>query len=266
MFTAYFDESGTDDRNYFTGIGGLIALAERWEHFGMRWRTILTEYDVPYSHMKDFAHSTGPFRKWKSACKEFEEQRQGFLGKLCDAAVEFSAHSFAFVVSKNIYDACVPEYMRKEMGSPYTFLARWCLVAISTWAQDNNYDEPINVIFERGQPQHALRVQHNILLARESSRKKFRIGELDFAEKYNKKDPERTVVALQGADLVAYETWKNETDRRFKTPFRMRNPMRRLQKIPHTWNALQAVDLIREVNVWKTVREYAVKIGAYPKR
>ncbi len=265
LFTAYFDESSTDDNSHFTGVGGLLADVDHWKKFEERWKAILSEYDVPYSHMKEFAHSTKFFKKWKSASKEFEPQRQAFLGKLCEAAVEFSAYSFAFVVGKNIYDACVPEYMRKEMGTPYTFLARWCLAAITVWAKDNHHDEPIDVIFERGQPEHTLRLQHNVLTARENFRKEFRIGVLDFKDKYDKRDPNKTVVALQGADLVAYETCKNETDRRTKNPFRMRYPMRQLQRIPHTWNVLEAAELIREVTVWKRVRDYGVKMGVYPK-
>lgn len=265
MFTAYFDESGTDKSSYYTGVGGLLSDAERWAHFENRWGEILREHGLPYSHMADYAHSTGPFNKWKSNDKRFEPQRREFLGKLCDALVQSSIHSFGFVVSKNLYEACVPEFMREEMGSAYTFLARWCLASIGVWGADVRHAQPINVIFERGQPQNRIRMQHNILLANERARKEFRIGELTFLDKYDKGDPQRTVVQLQGADLVAYELVKNESDRRFKSIFRMRYPMRRLSKIPHTWNILTEVNLIREVAEWKRIRDYAVSQGVYPK-
>ena len=265
MFTAYFDESGTDKSSYFTGVGGLLSDAGRWAQFENRWREILREHDLPYSHMAEYAHSAGPFKKWKSTDKSFEPQRQDFLGKLCDAAVQFSVYSFGFAMSKDLYAACVPEFMRQEMGSPYTFLARWCLASIGVWGADNKHDQPIDAIFERGQPQHSIRMQHNILLANERARKEFRIGKLSFLDKLDKEDPKRTVLQLQGADLVAYELVKNESDRRFKPIFKMRYPMRRLTKIPHTWNILTAVDLIREVAEWKRIRDYAVSLGVYPK-
>jgi len=261
LFTAYFDESGTDQFSYYTGVGGLLSSAEKWGQFENRWRAVLREHNIPYSHMAEYAHSTGPFKKWKSEDKKFEPERQEFLGKLCEAATDFSEYSFGFVVSKNLYEACVPEIMRREMGSPYTFLARWCLASVGVWGTDCRHDQPINVIFERGQPEHLIRHQHNILLANESARKRFRIGALSFMDKIDKDDPQRAVVQLQGADLVAYELVKNESDRRSKPVFRMRHPLKRLRNIPHIWNILTAVDLIREVAAWKKIRDYSISRG-----
>jgi hypothetical protein len=216
-----------------SALGGLLSDADRWAKFESRWQEILHERDLPYSHMREFAHSTGPFTKSKSNDKRFERERREFLGKLCDATIEFSEYSFGFVMTKAHYEVYVPNPMKSEMGAPCPFLARWCLVRIGVWASNRSHDEPIDVVFERRQPEHTIiRLQHNIIAAREKARREFRIGGLSFSDKYDKENPNQSVTQLQGADLVAYEIVKNGKDLSSNPSAKMRHPMRRLMQIP----------------------------------
>src|SRR5688572_11852734 len=83
VFTAYVDESGSDDANPCIGVGGLISDSNKRAEFESRWQSVLLASEVKHSHMREFAHSTGEFSKWKSSTKDFEPQRRAFLAALC---------------------------------------------------------------------------------------------------------------------------------------------------------------------------------------
>lgn len=64
MLSAYFDDS---ERKGFTVVAGWIASVEAWDRFEIDWKLFLASYKVPYFHMKEFAHSVGPYKKWKES-------------------------------------------------------------------------------------------------------------------------------------------------------------------------------------------------------
>ena len=265
MFRAYVDESGTDNASGCIGVGGLIADVEAWWRFEIEWRRILSEAGVKYSHMKEYAHSAGEFSKWKSKTKEFEPQREKFMQQVCDCITKTAIYTFGAIIAKSEYEKFVPEDLRQDMGAPYAFLGRYCIARVGVWAQENSYEEPVNLIFERGQPQTTIRVQHKILMAHEQARKQFRIGALSFMDKYIGEHPEDSVLPLQAADVVAYELVKHwntfqASQERLVQPANatgVRYPLKRLMELPRDWNKLTSVDFKREVSVWKTVRDYA---------
>jgi hypothetical protein len=207
--------------------------------------------------MREFAHSTGEFKKWKSSTKEFEPQRRNLLADLCDCITRTAIYSFGAVITKSHYEQHVPEDMRKDMGTPCTFLGRYCVARVGVWADDDEHDDPVDIVFERGQPQAAIRLQHGPLLADGLARKEFRIGTLSFAEKYARERPEDSVLSLQAADLVAYELVKHWNDLASNRSTRPRYPLQRLMSIKHDWNKMTAVDIAREVAIWKGIRDYA---------
>ena len=125
MFTAYVDEFG-DERSPHMAVGGVIADAENWQAFENCWREILSRCGVLYSHMREFAHSTGPFKKWSSETKEFEPERIAFMKGLCHCLVSNAEYTFGAIITRKHYDALVPGELSKDTGSPYTFLGRYC--------------------------------------------------------------------------------------------------------------------------------------------
>lgn len=66
MLTCYLDEAGGKAEG-FTVICGWVSTVAQWEQFEIDWRLFLASYKVPYFHMKEFAQSTGPFKKWSDA-------------------------------------------------------------------------------------------------------------------------------------------------------------------------------------------------------
>lgn len=82
----YFDESGKEDDPQFADsaicVGGWVTTADSWLDIEARWAAVLDrpEFNVPYFHMKEFAHSKpgSPFETWK----DDEPRRAAFVAAL----------------------------------------------------------------------------------------------------------------------------------------------------------------------------------------
>ena len=84
LLEAYLDDSGKSDdpQEAITCIAGAISPLKAWEDLEEEWKHALTKFDVPYLHMKEYAHSSSgsPFAKWKGK----EDRRREFLSALMD--------------------------------------------------------------------------------------------------------------------------------------------------------------------------------------
>lgn len=67
-FEVYFDETGhsNDANTKILGIAGCLTAAELWKKVETQWKNALRSENVPYFHMKEFAHSQGLFKDWKN--------------------------------------------------------------------------------------------------------------------------------------------------------------------------------------------------------
>lgn len=84
MLRIYLDDSGKSDNptESITCIAGAISPLQAWKELEREWSEVLCRFDVPYLHMKEYAHSVpgSPFEKWKGN----EEVRTAFLSSLMD--------------------------------------------------------------------------------------------------------------------------------------------------------------------------------------
>ena len=64
--TSYFDASSGQEHPAVI-VAGYISTVAQWKKFDKEWRKVLArrEFDVPYFHMKEFAHSAEVFKSWK---------------------------------------------------------------------------------------------------------------------------------------------------------------------------------------------------------
>ena len=63
----YLDGSGKSDDSHcrFLTLVGVLAEEPVWNEWAERWRKVLREYGVEYSHMKElFQKDKGPFQSW----------------------------------------------------------------------------------------------------------------------------------------------------------------------------------------------------------
>jgi hypothetical protein len=98
VLRVYFDDSGeeSDPQHKVCSIGGFVTTARKWKKLERKWRETLNspDFDVPYFHMKEFAHCIGPFEKWKNK----ENKRIAFLQSLIEIIREFNLIGIASIL------------------------------------------------------------------------------------------------------------------------------------------------------------------------
>jgi len=196
MLTAYFDASGQEHDQPVVVVAGWVQTAKTWCEFEKEWKSCLLEkYEVPYLHMKEFAHSNGPFKKWK----DNEPKRQSFLNDAIEIIKKHGCWSFVIAVDSDDFNEVVREQgMEKIVGNAYLFAVRACLSDISGWCKKHYMDSPEEYIFEKGDPKQGLLRE----VMEEDG-----LPEPIFKNKLDE-DPHRAVVPLQASDLLAYEVSK----------------------------------------------------------
>lgn len=66
MFTPYFDCSRSGQGDGIVVVSGWLSTVEKWEQFTFDWKLVLARFNVPYFHMKEFAHSVIAYAEgWK---------------------------------------------------------------------------------------------------------------------------------------------------------------------------------------------------------
>lgn len=77
---AYFDETGhgADANIKILGIAGCLTTTELWVKVDEQWKNALQSENLPYFHMREYAHSQGVFRDWKGD----EIRRRKIYGEL----------------------------------------------------------------------------------------------------------------------------------------------------------------------------------------
>src|SRR5260370_9629183 len=115
MLVCYFDAS-YDSPATVTIVSGWVASTVAWQRFDADWRILLAQYDVPYFHMREFAHSVGPFAGWKNS----ENKRANFLKKAVDIIRCCALHGFACLVGHPPFIRVDKEFCLSEaVGSPF---------------------------------------------------------------------------------------------------------------------------------------------------
>jgi hypothetical protein len=64
MLTAYFDDSGTGERDRVAVAAGYIATTHMWEIFESRRKTLLSKYGIRVMHRADLESFHGEFKNW----------------------------------------------------------------------------------------------------------------------------------------------------------------------------------------------------------
>lgn len=99
VLRAYLDDSGkaNDPQHELIVFAGYAGPVEAWEETESRWAAVLREYDMPYLHMRDFAHLAHPFDVFRSNRKTGEE----FLTKLIEVIRGQNLYGASAVVRLN---------------------------------------------------------------------------------------------------------------------------------------------------------------------
>jgi hypothetical protein len=157
--------------------------------------------------MKDYAHSTGEFKKWKNN----ETSRQLFLGELMEAIKKSSAYPFGCAIPMD-YFRNHPTYLQDSIKDPYYIAFMICSIIMSFWAEPfRNFGESIAPVFAE-----QTEFQSMAMKMYQGLRKNNSISDLIDSPIFR---PMEKLVPLQAADFVAYEMQK-EIYRRLYIPER----------------------------------------------
>jgi hypothetical protein len=210
MLTAYLDETGDskDRAQRIVGMGGLLAPTDMWDQFELRWNRALKEFQIPYFHMREFAHSTGVFEDWKGK----ETKRRKLFGKLIKAMEMAYPIPIGATVPKDVYDSTFSQYPDFEKEDPYHRTLHYCvngLAALRITMGCVDDSETVALVLSQHEQFKSYVLRHYDRLTKELPHLQ-KISSISFADM-------RQIVPLQAADVVAYEL-KKEHERRLCEP------------------------------------------------
>ena len=196
MFVAALDASGSEDSAVFV-VAGFVAPESAWKDFRREWQDRLDRDSLPYFHMREYAHSVGPWKSWKG-----DERRRRTL--YCDL-MSIIAGTVSLKVGSVIAISRlkrIPQDLRDHFHfGKYSLAARTVAADIRRWASRERITTPIEMVFEDGDKGKGdlLAVLENDQLPAPRFRGKVdRVTATGAAPGY---------LPLQAADIIAYEIY-----------------------------------------------------------
>ena len=136
-------------RQPITLVAGFIATVEHWERWESDWKLILTDFNAPYFHMKEFFdRKKGAFaaKKWRS-----ESYRNHFIKLLSDVTCTWTSATVGGCMTQSLFDEASRLRQVESFFNPFAACARDCAVRTRDLIR-GKYKSclPIEYVFERG--------------------------------------------------------------------------------------------------------------------
>ena len=201
---AFLDESGTHAGSRVVAVAGYVISSEDLPLLEEQWLAILDKHSISELHMREFVPPHGKYSGWS------ENEKRAVLEPLIGLIHSYSLVGIGAAVE-------MTEFMKTTQArafsksptlveSPHQWCLRYCMIQAARWADETEIPGLISYTLDQG-CLHRGRIQRhfNLTAEDENLRQKYRVGPLDFADS-------RTVPAIQCADLLTYEMYK-EADR-----------------------------------------------------
>jgi hypothetical protein len=198
LVTFYGDDSGTDDKTN-VAVAGYVSDKLRWDEFGDRWQKLLDEEDIEVFHRTDMEGPPyhGNFKDWT------KPRMVRVLREAHRIIRRARIRGFGNSVRVKAYHQIFPKNLKTAFGGTYGWCADACVAGVGKWA--NAKGHWVTYIFEAGtKGRNEVDIAMRSLSKDPKDREKYRIANWDFAPK---KGP-GSVIQLQAADFLAYETYK----------------------------------------------------------
>ena len=219
----YFDESGTHADSDSIVLAGFLSTAHQWERFETDWNKALTEYELPFFHMTDFAVKAGVYADWT------EHVRRARLAHLMRIIDNSTIRSYGVSLSKKIFEGAFSTSAQRFIDSPYSFASKCCFLLVASDLREMGSEVWATHVLEDG-----ARGKGEVLAAYEAlteipdGKASTRILSLRFEDK-------RNFVPLQAADILAYELYKEHPNQTGQRDSQQRMPFHLLFQMPHRW-------------------------------
>jgi uncharacterized protein DUF3800 len=260
MLAGYFDESGLDERSATFWVAGFVQHFSDWPSFTRQWKKALDDSGLACFHMAELSARPrrGPFKGWS------EERADDLIDELITIINTSQVLGFAAGLVKEDYERVVVwernffedvGLKREWWKQPYLLAFQQCIVEAVLKASELPRAERISFWFDR-QRQFAAR---SVAVFGQMSNTGLwpsgdRLGDVRFESKTD-------CLALQAADLLAWEIRKYSEDRRFNPSKPIRPSMERLKR---RLVASPLVDEKHMVRLVEEIRKSRGKIGKDP--
>ncbi len=221
VFDGYFDESGVHADSDTVAVAGFFSTVERWREFESEWTVALSDFDLDFFHMTDFAMQVRSYADWT------EPVRRQRLGRLIRIIASHTDCSFGCSVSKKEWEV---EIGVRTGGTPYLFLAQTLFLTISGYMNEMKRDAWAAYVMEDG-----ARGKGEVLKAYDLMKGLYGDSARMLSIKFEGK---RNFVPLQAADILAYELFKQHSNQVGKREPQSRMPFKLLYQLPHVWTYL----------------------------
>jgi hypothetical protein len=231
MLASYFDAS-YDNPKTVTVVSGWIGTVYGWERFDTDWKILLAQYDLPYFHMKEFAHSVGPFKTWK----EEENKRAVFLAKAVDVIGTCALYGLACIVEHAAFDKVSKSLPLAQIGGvPFSLAGRDCIAHANVWLNQSQRGLPVKYIFENGDQGKGelMRIMNRDCLPTPI-----------FAPSVDTSNGDIGLTPLQAADFAAWEVLKTYRSGENLPLYKYRRSIMELARIPGWWGRYAEKDLV----------------------
>lgn len=251
VFRVYLDESKRDG---VFAVGGYLGHEDQWERFEDQWSLALRQAGVQTFHATDFYNRRGEFKGWS-------DEKQKKFSKLFTAIAESRTEvGIGRAVDEPAYMEILAPVLSDIHWTPHgkftplMWCARLCLEGlIVNYRRQIPWGKvPIAVIFEQGDG-----VGEVIDYLRELQKRG-----AEWAGYYTSfGDGPKTLLPLQAADLIVYESAKEIDERLNPTGRPMRKSMGRLARTERldvkVWTRIDLINAVPEVK--KRIQPYERK-------
>ena len=151
MLTAYLDESGTDGRSAIVAVGGYVSTDDLWNKFRDEWQEFLNIEKIKIFHTTDLLALRGEFGDnniWDRIRSESVSQR---ADKIIEKYVLFGVTAYTNIADcELIFPLKDVNGGRKKFSAEYLLSGTMVINLITSWAEENEYRDPIKFVFEDG--------------------------------------------------------------------------------------------------------------------
>ena len=255
LLKTYLDDSGKSDdpSESITCIAGAIAPLQAWEDLEREWKEVLRQFNVPYLHMKEYAHSApaSPFEKWKGD----EDTRRSFLSVLMDIMEPHVLGLIGTTVPNEDFRR-LTSAQQQQMRNPFFMCFQQTILAagVNAFAEfkrvgqsleipESNLPEgeKMEVVFSKQDEfRHISDAFHYAMQERMTIGPM--LGSLSWASY-------KDVIPLQVADLVAYEVKRFAATLIDEKRNTIRTPMKRLLSMNPFFTFLRYNELVKRFYV-----------------
>lgn len=193
---AFFDDSGTHDGSPVVAMGGLLGTDEQWDYFATAWEKQLVD-SVPGKPKLEQFHLS-PCRAGREEFRDYTLTEREYLeGQFRRIITNTGMVTVAAAINKIAWNELVTPQIEEILGPPLQGCFIKCIESTISIIRLRKPGEQIFLFFDEGTRQD---LGDMARIYKMQAEKYLELSGIGFA-------PVKKVVALQGADMIATETF-----------------------------------------------------------